>query len=507
MKFLTPEWLFLLPALAAAGWFFKPWKLWLPLRAIALVLLVLVLARPQIRQLADGIDLWVLLDRSESTEDLVDNSLPEWQKLLEGSRRSSDDRILYVDYAAEIVRQRPPENEVYTASRKRTRTRLAIDNVLASADQKKPTRVLLFTDGFSTEPLGDIAEKLTSQGIPLDYRLLRDPEATDFRVAGFDIPARAQLAEPFVLEILVVGNRDADVDITVSRNGQELLQQVVNVRGGRGSIRLTDRISTTGAHRYKATITPDGDTHLGNNSFENWIEITGGPRILLVSEYAGDPLVAVLENQGFSVELVADPAALHIGQLAGCKAVIFNNIPAWEMPAEVLSSLDFFVRGQGGGFLMAGGKRSFGAGGYFESAVDPLLPVSMELKNEHRKLAVAMAIVMDRSGSMSATVGGGGISKMDLANEGSARAVELLGSQDSIVVFAVDSEAHEIVPLMKVQPNRQKITNLIRRIESTGGGIFVYNGLEAAWAELKKNHRRHPPHHPLHRRRRLRTTR
>ena len=41
---------------------------------------------------------------------------------------------------------------------------------------------------------------------------------------------------------------------------------------------------------------------------------------------------------------------------------------------------------------MAGGKKSFAAGGYFESAIDPLLPVSMELKQEHRKLMVAMAI-------------------------------------------------------------------------------------------------------------------
>ena len=71
--------------------------------------------------------------------------------------------------------------------------------------------------------------------------------------------------------------------------------------------------------------------------------------------------------------------------------------------------------------MMAGGKHSFGAGGYFESGVDELLPISMELKNEHRKLAVAMAIVMDRSGSMSAGVAGAGggaggrpMTKMDL---------------------------------------------------------------------------------------------
>ena len=65
---------------------------------------------------------------------------------------------------------------------------------------------------------------------------------------------------------------------------------------------------------------------------------------------------------------------------------------------------------------MIGGKQSFAAGGWFGSPVEPLLPVSMELKQEHRKLAVAMAIVMDRSGSMAMNVAGTSLQKMDLAN-------------------------------------------------------------------------------------------
>ena len=95
---------------------------------------------------------------------------------------------------------------------------------------------------------------------------------------------------------------------------------------------------------------------------------------------------------------------------------------------------------------MTGGKQSFGSGGYFGSPVDELLPVSMELRTEHRKLAVAMAIVMDRSGSMAASVASG-VSKMDLGNEGAARAIDLLGPQDAISVLAVDSEPHTIIPL------------------------------------------------------------
>src|SRR5690606_26261418 len=111
--------------------------------------------------------------------------------------------------------------------------------------------------------------------------------------------------------------------------------------------------------------------------------------------------------------------------LVGTRAVVLNNVPAHRVPQRFLDALDFFVREQGGGLLMVGGQNSFGSGGYFSSSVDPLLPVSMELRQEHRKLATAMAIVLDRSGSMAASVGT--MTKMDLANSGTARAIELLG--------------------------------------------------------------------------------
>jgi hypothetical protein len=174
-----------------------------------------------------------------------------------------------------------------------------------------------------------------------------------------------------------------------------------------------------------------------------------------------------------------------VGQLSGAKAVILNNVPAHLFHQEFLNALDFYVRSQGGGLLMAGGRQSFGSGGYFESAVDALLPVSMELRTEQRKLATAMSIVLDRSGSMAASVGPN-LEKIDLADEGTARSIELLGPMDAVSVFAVDTEAHEIVPLTGLGSNRAALEDTVRRITSGGGGIYVPTGLRAAWNSLKQ---------------------
>ena len=56
---------------------------------------------------------------------------------------------------------------------------------------------------------------------------------------------------------------------------------------------------------------------------------------------------------------------------------------------------------------------------------------------------------------------------------------------DAITVFAVDSSAHEIAALLNVGENRGELIDRIRKIESMGGGIFVYTGMKEAWAKLK----------------------
>lgn len=485
MKFAAPQFLLLLPFLVVVGWYFRRLELWRPLRAAVLGLLVLALADPQIRRLADGMDLWVLVDRSSSAEEIVARDLEEWQRLLDRSRPSVRDRLHFVDYAAEVVSQPNAETAGYPGDRSLTRTALALNDVLALADRGRHTRVLAFTDGYSTEPLTGLGEKLQELGIPLDYRLLRGDETTDYRVAGLTLPTRTQIGEPFVLDIVVAGNADGSVPLTVTRDGQKIAETRAEVAAGAATLRFTDRVIEPGSHRYEVILNPEIDAFQGNNRHEAWIEIAAGPRVLLVTKYTDDPVAAILRAQGFEVQVVEDAAQLSVGQLTGVKNVILNNVPAYEIPVDFLKGLNFFVTEQGGGLLMAGGKTSFGAGGYYESPIDPLLPVTMELKSEHRKLAVAMAIVMDRSGSMAMTVASGH-SKMQLANEGAGRAVELLGPQDLIAVNAVDSSSHEIVPLTNVGEHRAEILNRVRRIESMGGGIYVYTGLQAAWEQLKK---------------------
>jgi uncharacterized membrane protein len=491
LQFVAPHWFLLLPALAAAGWYWRGLRLERPLRAACLLLAVFMLAEPRVRRQGDGLDLWVLVDQSESGWDDLAPRLQEMETILEKSR-GVDDRIIHVDFADEsqprgaLVRSGAAATE-YAGRRSATRLASAISHALGLMPADRAARILAITDGYSTEPLDRIADKLLAKGVALDVRLPPRREVDDFAVAAFRAPRRVQAREGLLAEVVVRGGRDATVPLEILRDGKPIGTQQVEIREGVGRVRFTDRLAAAGAHRYTVRIDPDGDAIKGNNAAEQWVEVQGGGRIVLVTASTDPPLAAALRDQGLEVEVVSDLAAVHVGLLSGAEGVILDNVPAYKLDPGFVKGLEFFVTAQGGGLAMIGGKFSFAAGGWFGSAVGPLLPVSMELKQEHRKLAVAMAIVMDRSGSMSMTAPGTTQTKMALADEGAARAIELLGDNDMLVLIPVDSAAHPLSETpVAVGPNRAKLVAAARSVQSMGGGIFCYTGLAEAWAKLEK---------------------
>lgn len=484
MTFGAPEWLFLVPALIAAGWRWRAWRLHEPLRAVSLLALVLALADPRLRLASAGVDLWVLADRSDSAAAAMASQVREIETILERSR-GRDDRVFHVDFAGDAGR-RERGDPVFEGKTHQTRTGFALDFALGEMAPGRASRLLVITDGFATEPIGAAAEKVLRSGVPLDFRLLTESTSGDWRVASLALPSRVLAGESFLVEFVIAGQGDADVPWELARANQVAASGTARVRGGVGRVRLTDRLAGGGAMRYEARVRPaGGDAHPENNSARGWVEVAAGPRIILVTNYADDPMAALLGAQGVAVDRVVDPAGLTAPALTGARAVVIHNVPAHRLSREFVGALDYFVREQGGGLMMVGGENSFGAGGYFSSGVDELLPVSMELKKEQRKVATALAIAMDRSGSMSRAAGAG-LTKMDLANSGAARAVELLGDLDAVSVHAVDTEPHLVVGLAQVGPNRNQITETVRRVVSSGGGIVVPHALRAARAELEK---------------------
>jgi Mg-chelatase subunit ChlD len=485
MKLNAPEWLLLVPLLMFLIWYLRAIQWRRPLRLLCLALLVFALCDPQLSRFSPGLDVWVLVDQSSSAADAMAAHEAEIEDLLTRSKGASDN-IHFLDFAETAEERETESDRVYEGDRDSTRMANAIEVALSRLKPDRAARLLVVTDGYSTEPLSGLEYRLHQQEVPLDYRLLESPDLQDYQVDFLHTAQRVRPGEPFLIELQVSGNPDASVPYEMFRDKQSIGRGTVEVRQGVGSLRFTDQVFSPGAHHYRVVITPEHDAIAGNNTGQSWLEVVSGPRVVLVTNYPDDPLIAALRQEQIEVEVETNPKLLNPGLLSGARAVILNNVPANQIPPDFLSAINFFVRQQGGGLLMVGGKYSFGSGGYFKSSIDDLLPVSMELRTDHRKLAVAMAIVMDRSGSMSLAVSNG-LTKMDMADDGAARAVELLGPQDAVSVIAVDTEPHVIVPLTVVGQDAGEMAGPIKHIASMGGGIYIDVALQAGWDQLKES--------------------
>lgn len=484
MYLSAPQWLLLLPVLALAGWRFPQLGFFRPLRAVCLILLVVLLCDPRWRAASRGMDLFVLVDRSASAEHSLGAVVDEWLALLEKSR-GPDDRLRVVDFAGDAAER--AEGTGLPGTKEESRLGFAVDVAAALANPQRAARLLVFTDGYATDDLNAAAARLRERGLSLDSRTLPALSGDTVRIEQMTGPQSASPGEPVVLEARVRAVDRESVDVRIRRDGAEIARVEVPVKNGLGILHFADVPPHGGIRHYEVEADGVGDKVPRNNSGTWMVNVISRGRALVLSAYVpGDPAAEVLRQKGWDVEMPEDFSRLHTGMLAGARLVIINNVPAYGLPEAFLKALDFYVKEQGGGLVMFGGSYAFGSGGYFQSPVDELLPVSMELRREHRKMAVALAIVLDRSGSMMAPASGG-VTKMDLANEGAARSIELLGALDDVTVWAVDSMAHVVVPLSRVGQDPSPLTQAVRRIGSGGGGIFVYEGMQAAWNELKKS--------------------
>ena len=482
IRLLYPEWLIVAAPIVLLIYRVSAFRR--PLRVLLLSAIVIILSEPELKVKSGALDLWVLIDRSASAAQSLSGQLREWEMLLEQGR-GKDDSIHYVDFAQAPQIRSAGGGAVYSGDTEASKLPSAVRYVLAQLSPSVSSRILVFTDGYSTEPFKDLASQLLRQKVALDYRLLSERGGNDYWIENLNLPSRVEHSEPFVLELEVRGEPDADIDYRVLRESKIIFQDKMKLQQGRGFARFSDSLPQARAYRYDVEILPQQDEHAGNNRASAWIEAAGEPKLLLISGYTLDPLAQELSGQKVEVETINDFSQLNAGSLAGARCVIINNVGANMLPEDFLRALDFFVRVQGGGLIMIGGKTSFGSGGYSGSVLDPLLPVSMELRTEHRLSSVAMAIVLDRSGSMGMGVPGANVTKIELANEGVVQAIHLLSPKDQIAVLAVDSEAHVVVPLVTVGENGIKIEQAARGINSEGGGIYIFNGLDMAWKTLK----------------------
>lgn len=462
------------------------------LRVTLLALLLLALTGPRWNLGGEGVDIVVVADRSRSLPAKGDESIRELIRDLERNRKSGD-RIGLVTFGGraevEHTLSRSSELGAYTRDVLPDGSDLndAISAALNLIEPTRPARILVLSDGEANgaSPMS-AARRARELGVPVDFRLFERNRIGDVAIESLTLPDTVSPREPFQFAVWVQASREAHGAVRVLRDGHEIAKLERDFVVGLNRVLFRDLLEEGGLTNYSAELVLENDPLEENNRGAGVVRVEAAPRVLVLNrDGQEDNLVRALQAARLPVDVVSSKThPLTQDSLDKYRAAIVENVPAADFGRLKMERLAQWVEDLGGGLLVTGGERSFGVGGYFKSPLDDVLPVSMELREEHRKNRVAIAIALDRSGSMSMPVKGGK-QKMDLANLGTAECIKMLSASDKVAVFAVDSTPHLIQGLRNVDDPEAIISNVLR-IQSMGGGIFVYEALVAAGNELMK---------------------
>jgi Mg-chelatase subunit ChlD len=487
VSLLFPELLLLfVPLIVLYFWRGRSSALGGVVRILTLAVLALLAAVPLAPLGGKGVDVVVVADLSRSMPADSRGRALEIIKLLE-QRREGGDRVGIVTYGREPRIERLPEEFgeagafVQDVDGDGSDLGGAIGLAASLIPRGRPARLIVLSDGESNgAPVVAAAHEAAARGLPIDFRLFSRGEAADVAVESLDLPGMVDEREPFQFTAWVRADRTVETEAVLLRDDVEIARTTRTFQPGATQLTFRDLIDRPGVARYRLQLAAKGDRVPENNLGDGAIRVDA-PATILVVNASGlpDNLSRALSSGKVFVKIVT-PATMprDLAGLLAFRAVILENVPAGQVGPQALAGLAHFATDIGGGLMLTGGSGSFGVGGYFKSELDAYLPVSMEIKNEHRKLSLAMVVALDRSGSM-AMPAGDGRTKMDLADAGTCAAIDTLGPFDEVGVIAIDSSPHVVSPLTSAS-EKDRICTDVRRIQSEGGGIFTYTALVSA---------------------------
>ena len=485
--FFQPIWLLLLVPLGVAWWIWRlPSRGLALLRAGSFLLIVLALAQFAIRLPDRAGTVIVVADRSES---MPKTSAAAEKEVIDLLRKSmgSRDALGVVSFGRQaVVEQWPGRGGFPGFTAQVGSDHSDLNGALEAAFTLVPPdgggRILVLSDGkWTGKDPGGAAARAAGRSLPIDYRLLARPQSGDLAIQTFQAPPSVLPGQAYLLNAWVKSPVDRKIRYQLRRGSTVIASGERDVAAGLTRLTFRDRSVEAGVFDYTMSIPADEADPIPENNQARALVSVEGARPLLIVSAAGEGSGLTKLLRAGEVEARAQmpgQCRWSLEDLAQYSGVILENVSANQIGANGMKTIASWVQETASGLMLTGGQRSYGPGGYFKSPLDPLLPVSMEMRREHRKLSLAIVVALDRSGSMAMPAGGGRV-KMDLADLGTVQVLDLLSPMDEFGVIAVDSSPHIIVPMDRVENNPNQRAQILA-IDSMGGGIFIYEALSAA---------------------------
>ncbi|CAN5285732.1 VWA domain-containing protein [soil metagenome] len=462
------------------------------LRSLVIAGIALALSRPSRITQTSKVSTIVLVDVSDS---ISDKQLAASKHFVDDLAKSERDGDLQVITFAEKPTVARATNGSLSAAIQRhvnagagTDTQGAMQLAYGLFPQGFVPHMVVISDGNQTE--GDIAVeayRAKQLGVKVSWKNFEADATAEVRVVGVTTPDEIKVGQPYDVTAEVWSTEKQTVTLALQQdefpNGLEG-SKTVELREGKNLVKFKSEAKRAGYTTYKLRLSQVAhDTEKQNNEAVMTAPVKGKPSVLYVEggvlrePGSASYLKKALETENIDVE-VRGPSGIPSNpkELEKYDLVLVSDVPAHLMGAGQMQALDTYVKVMGGGLIMAGGEDSFGSGGYERTMIENMMPVRFDSEKMKEQPDIALALVIDRSGSMQGA-------KLEAAKESARVTTEVLSPNDFITVVAFDSEAMVLVHPQRAG-NRNRISQEIGRLNS-GGGTNIYPGLKEAFEILQ----------------------
>ena len=372
-------------------------------------------------------------------------------------------------------------------------------NYAASLFYKPETaKIVLVTDGKETdEEANSVIRTIAAKGISVDIANITSAyEGNDMQLLGATLPdyhltpgANCQLS------VTLNANTESYVDVTLYDNGEQVGQQTIRTARGAQNVTFQYVFTNYGLHRITFELSTQDDLLPANNVYHTYINLENYNNLLILEHKDGESakLASLLtsEEGGYQVTVkniktVTDlPKTLN--ELRNYDQIILNNIANSDLPEGYDDLLYRYVRECGGGLFTVGGAdivnpsalndadkylaHSYNYNDMVNSLYQSILPVQTVRSYTP---PVAVMVIVDRSGSMSAADEATGSTAYNMALSGARSCLNALSERDYFGLMTLDSEYETLLPMTQCSQDYkiQKAISKARELGTTGGTVF-----------------------------------
>ncbi|KPJ51650.1 MAG: hypothetical protein AMS16_07635, partial [Planctomycetes bacterium DG_58] len=308
----------------------------------------------------------------------------------------------------------------------------------AMLPEENQGKIVLISDGTQTEgSLLSVLDDLKARDITVDVLPIEYAYTDEVWLEKLELPRRVKIGETYEASVILSSRSAGRGKLTLRENGRIIYQDNVDYNAGKNRYLMPLYLRQPGYYEYVATVeAPAGkDGRRENNTAINYIYLKGEGKVLVVTDPEGDErdwqlLLASLKKAERAVEVVnAYEFPRDALSLLPFDCVIFVNAPADAFDVVQLRAVRDAVYNSGIGFLMVGGKNSFGPGGYNRTPAEEALPVSMDIHQRKVLPKGALVIILHTCEFAEGNTWGKRIAK---------EAMRVLGAQDEIGILCFD---------------------------------------------------------------------